>query len=418
MKTQFLIAAATAFLSQAIPVLHGGERLDLESAIYVFKQSAFHEIRIPDTAAAHGQALVFKSPATARFDQLTLSLEDSRIGWNGGSSVPEQFGLVAVPPTVPIALDRPVTMTSSVGIQYLEQTADKGFQVREIRSDSPEAPHVVLSFTVGKSAGPAGDLLLACDLDIATVYARERIPGVALEVGKPTVVSFKEKEMIPMRSGQRAAILLKGPNGSDYSLLLLLRLAYANARGVAPQNGPQSSERAGVRAGAAASEESGGPIVGDAMRADTSGPAPRIEVIFDRPEEYIDSNLRSGPDWYREMYFSRVRGFLVKLAGAMLPEGYDLKITFTDIDLGYRDRGTLSGFEGFPYSYYSSSTPAMEFTYSITDATGAVVRHGTVRLRNNWVFAPLTTETTDVLRFEKAMLKEWASTGLANLEVR
>jgi hypothetical protein len=239
MKTRFLIAVIAASLPATIPTLRAAERLDLESTIYVFKQSAFHEIAISNAVmTADGHAFLLRSPATAKFDQQTLSLEDSRIVWSNGGSAPEQLSLVASPPSVPIALNTPVTMTSSAGIQYLEQTANSGLQVREIRSDSPEAPHVRISFTASKAADSAEDLLLACDLDIATVYAREKIPGVALEVGKPNVISFKEKEMVNVHSGQWAAILVKTPNGSDYSMLLLLRLAYdesPNAGGPPPR---------------------------------------------------------------------------------------------------------------------------------------------------------------------------------------
>jgi hypothetical protein len=262
MKPKSFIAVATAFLSPAVSILHAGERLNLESAIYVFRQSAFHEIDVSNAVvAADRQTFVLKSPATAKFDQLTLSLEDSRVAWGSGSSAPEQFSMVAFPPTVPIALNAPVTMNSSASVQYLERTADNGLQVREIRSDSPEAPHVRLSFTASKGGDSAEDLLLVCDLDIATVYARQKVPGVALEVGKPNIISFKETETLHVRSGQRAAILLKAPNGSDYSMLLFLRLAYAEEQNAVPSNGGEPSQNAGAHAGATTSETPVVPVV-------------------------------------------------------------------------------------------------------------------------------------------------------------
>jgi hypothetical protein len=152
-------------------------------------------------------------------------------------------------------------MTSSTGVQYLERTADNGLQVREIRSDSPEAPHVRLSFTASREGDSPDDYLLACDLDVATVSARERIPGVALEVGKPNVVSFEEKEILHVRSGQRAAILLKAPNGSDYSMLMLVRLAYAGAQKAVSANSGEPSPIVGTPAGAATSESPVVPVV-------------------------------------------------------------------------------------------------------------------------------------------------------------
>lgn len=261
MKTVFLTAIVTTFLSSAISTIHASERLDLESAIYVFKQSAFHEIDISNAVAADRKTFVLRSPATAKFDQLTLSLGESGVAWGNGSSVPEQFSLVASPPSVSISLDTPVTMTSSAGIQYLEETANNGLQVREIRSDSPEAPHVRISFTASKAGDSAEGLLLACDLDIATVYAREKIPGVALEVGKPNVVSFKEREMVNVRSGQWAAILVKTPNGSDYSMLLLLRLAYADKQEAGLSNGGELPQNVGTHADTGTSDWPVVPVV-------------------------------------------------------------------------------------------------------------------------------------------------------------
>jgi hypothetical protein len=210
----------------SIASLRASENLSLESEIYVFKQSDFHEIEIPGaTMAADGHALVFESPASARFDRLTLSLEGAHVAWGVGRSPPEQFSLIAAPPSVPITLGIPVTMTSSSSIQYLEKLTNEQLQVREIPADSPEAPHIRLTFTAKSDENAIDGLLLACDMDIATVSARNNIPGVALNVGKPVVTPFKEDLKVPLRQGQWAGLLLKAPNGSDYSVLMLLKLA-------------------------------------------------------------------------------------------------------------------------------------------------------------------------------------------------
>jgi N-acetylneuraminic acid mutarotase len=120
-------------------------------------------------------------------------------------------------------------MTSSVASQYLERLADNSLRVREIPAEAPEAPHFRLTFTASSVANASEDLLLACDLDIATVCARENIPGVALEVGKPVIARFKDNLQVAVQPGQWAAMLLKSPNGSDYSLLLLLKVVPAQA---------------------------------------------------------------------------------------------------------------------------------------------------------------------------------------------
>jgi hypothetical protein len=149
--------------------------------------------------------------------------------------------------------------------------------------------------------------------------------------------------------------------------------------------------------------------------ADAPKPAPRTEVIFDKPENYSDRNLSYGPDWYHEDVFSTMRSFLVKLTDQVLPDGYNLKITFTDIDLGNRDSRHVRA---------DSGVPVLEFTYSVTDSSGAVVRQGTENLRHYWDFGNylLGIDTADTagieLRFEKAMLKDWAYAKLADLRKR
>jgi len=230
MKTHLFITRAAALLLPVMATLHAGEKLNLETAIYIFRTADFHEINFSGTTAAvENHGMVLKSPATISFDQVTLSLEGSQVTWSGSSTPPGQFTLVAAPSTVPLPAGQPVIMTSSVTSQYLERVADSSLRVREIPAEAPEAPHFRLTFTAGPAADASADLLLACDLDIATVCARENIPGVALDVGKPVIARFKDNQQIAARAGQWAALFLKAPNGSDYSLLLLLRVVPARA---------------------------------------------------------------------------------------------------------------------------------------------------------------------------------------------
>jgi len=147
---------------------------------------------------------------------------------------------------------------------------------------------------------------------------------------------------------------------------------------------------------------------------DSTKSAPRVDVVFDHPDDYTDWRLSWGPpDWYRDSVFSAVRTYLVKLTDGLLPDGYNLKITFTDIDLGNR---------GSHHVPSSSGAPAFEFTYSVTDPSGAIVRKGTENLRFYWDFGnyrysiETTDLSTDLIRFERPMLKEWAETRLAGLK--
>jgi len=227
MKPYSFIAGVAAFLLLSVSTLHAGENLRLEARIYLLKNSDFHQMDIPgatSTDTTHG--IVFQPPATARFGQVALSLDGARPTWNGGQTPPEQFNLIAVP-TIILTIGQPVSITSFAPTQYFERVGDGSFQVRDIPANSSEAPHCRLGFTISPAADAAEGLLLACNLDILTVCARDKIPGIALEVGKPRFAAFKEDLKYATRKGQWSALFLRAPNGSDYSMLVLLMVAPA-----------------------------------------------------------------------------------------------------------------------------------------------------------------------------------------------
>jgi hypothetical protein len=250
MRPIALNTALAVLLCPLAPALHAAGELKLDSAIYVFKQGDFHEIDIPGATAAGNGSLIFKSPATARFDHLTLSLEGPRVGWGMGRATPEQFSLVAAPASVPIVLGAPLSMTSSTAVQFLEPVSGGNFHINEIPAESSEAPHIRLTFTAKTAEETSGDFLLNCDLDIATVSSRRNIPGVALEVGRPLITPFKVNLDVPMSLESWTGVLLKAPNGSDYSMLILLQLASgkpaktadsAEANSISASSAPESA---------------------------------------------------------------------------------------------------------------------------------------------------------------------------------
>jgi hypothetical protein len=137
--------------------------------------------------------------------------------------------------------------------------------------------------------------------------------------------------------------------------------------------------------------------------------------VFEGPDNYSDWRLSDGAPWYRQSVFDAVRTYVAQQAGTMLPDGYALKLTFTDIDFGNRAFRRSSG--GF-------TAPEFEFTYVVTDASGAVVRHGIEDLKRstdmgNDRFSVSTTDlSTEIIQGEKPMLKYWADTALAGLGQR
>jgi len=149
-----------------------------------------------------------------------------------------------------------------------------------------------------------------------------------------------------------------------------------------------------------------------ALSAEISKPVSPFEVTFKDPDNYTDWKLSDSADWYRESVFTAVHSFLAKQAKSMLPVGYSLEITFTDMDFGHRASRRVA----------TPGVPAFDFTYQVADPSGTVVRHGTEHLRfytdfGNYRFSVETTDlTTEIIQGAKPMLKAWAVTALADLK--
>ena len=60
--------------------------------------------------------------------------------------------------------------------------------------------------------------------------------------------------------------------------------------------------------------------------------------------------------------------------------------------------------------------PAFKFSYTVTDASGRVVKQGTENIRDLDFQMKLTINTDDPLRYEKADLDDWAHSALGSLK--
>ncbi len=137
-----------------------------------------------------------------------------------------------------------------------------------------------------------------------------------------------------------------------------------------------------------------------------------VEVEWKNPTEYRDvkptSQSRSA---FREQTFKKLEEYLSELAEA-LPDGQTLSMTVTNLDLA----GEVwpASFVGLGHSASDVRLikrlyiPRMEFSYSLKGADGEVVQSKDVKLkdmsfqdRHNPFF------TSETLRYEKNMLKEW-----------
>ncbi len=147
-----------------------------------------------------------------------------------------------------------------------------------------------------------------------------------------------------------------------------------------------------------------------------AGGPTKTEVVFDHPENFTDVKDSSTPtDRGRDSILSNLRGFLEERADPLLPDGYSLRIVFTDIDLA----GDYEPWRGFQWSdvrvVKPIYPPAFKFTYAVTDSSGKVVRQGTEDIRDLDFQIRMAFPQSDPLRFEKDILGDWARSTLRDL---
>jgi len=151
-------------------------------------------------------------------------------------------------------------------------------------------------------------------------------------------------------------------------------------------------------------------LFGDAPAA-----APRVNVIFDHPENFTDVKETSlGSEKGRDYILSRFKEYLEQRAPSYLALGQTLTVTFTDIDLAGEfepQRGPNFNNVRIVKEIYP---PRLRFTYKLTDTSGAVVKQGEERLTDmSYLMTASPVDTEDSLRYEKPLLKDWLSERFA-----
>ncbi|HEY5079950.1 MAG TPA: DUF3016 domain-containing protein [Opitutaceae bacterium] len=151
--------------------------------------------------------------------------------------------------------------------------------------------------------------------------------------------------------------------------------------------------------------------------ADSPNPASRVDVVFDHPEKFTDvKDGEPATDRGRDAILGRIREYLVSRVSPMVPEGDRLAIIFTDIDLA----GDYEPWRGPEWSNVrivkDVYPPAFKFTYNVTDASGKVVKGGAEDLRDGGFQFRSTIDSSDALRYEKAVLNDWARSALRGLK--
>jgi hypothetical protein len=224
----FVLSLCAALLAP----LSAKETFKLESVLYVFRDADFSLITLGGaTPAALGHGEVITSPARLAFNQHSLELARTGYTWNGtGQTAPAQFSPLAMP-AIAVNSGQSASVLCAQPVQYLEKAADGSLQVRQLDRDSPDVPHYQLSFET-RPAGDEASLMVSCQLEIAIMSGREKIPGVELDAGRPILARYKEGFHFLNRAGEWSGILLRRPEGGDYSLLLLFKIGLGSTPGL------------------------------------------------------------------------------------------------------------------------------------------------------------------------------------------
>jgi hypothetical protein len=128
-----------------------------------------------------------------------------------------------------------------------------------------------------------------------------------------------------------------------------------------------------------------------------------VKVTYVEPDKFVD--LPFSP-WDREDVLKRFTTHFNKL-GERLPQGQDLTIEVTDIDLAGREYPSLRSGRDLRVMQGMADWPVMHLRYSVTQ-NGAVLKTGDAKLSDMSYQQRISRFSDgDSLRYEKRMIDEW-----------
>lgn len=134
--------------------------------------------------------------------------------------------------------------------------------------------------------------------------------------------------------------------------------------------------------------------------------SPRVQVVFEHPEQFLDVRDRNNPTQKGEKeILSTLRDYITQRAPKFLPDGAVLKITFVNIKLaGVFNVGDVSGRRVI----LATTPPMFKFEWTVTDRTGKLVGSAREILEEN-DFKDLSSGANegDPYRYEKGVLDDW-----------
>jgi hypothetical protein len=315
MKTRHILALGTCALGQAIsPALRAADVFKLETDIRIFRNSDFSDMDVNAASASKSSTesgkswSVLKPPVSIRRgEQTLLSADGASYAWNQQSGAESKFIPFSVPSVV-LKSGEPARVMVSQNVQYFEKLPSGDYRLHEVPG-GPDAAFSILEFKVQPSGTEPGRVSVEFESSFSVVGSREKIPGVDLDVGKPTMASFKDGVGFSAAPGEWSCILGRGPAGNDYGILILLRVNQMPAEAAQPVAAGKSPASEGTpvltfRLDASSVLEIA-PTRDDweaafaRLSAKDQAAVKRLRVVIDLPDPSIDASI------YYEFPFGR-----------------------------------------------------------------------------------------------------------------
>lgn len=148
--------------------------------------------------------------------------------------------------------------------------------------------------------------------------------------------------------------------------------------------------------------------------ADEAKPAARTQVIFFEAEGFTDvRDTLMSTERGREAILDQLKTYLQERAKYYVPEGQNLIITITDVDLAGDFEPARSARWQDVRIVKDIYPPRIDLSFKLTAADGTVLKQGEHKLCDLTFLMKLSINTSDPLRHEKALLDDWLRADFA-----
>jgi len=136
----------------------------------------------------------------------------------------------------------------------------------------------------------------------------------------------------------------------------------------------------------------------------------RVQVDWTKPDDFSEAKQYPGTGLGRQSpdeWLNDLAKHMRYRAERVLPQGDELHVTFTNVQRA----GTYEPWRGPRWDdvriIKDIYPPRIDLTFTLTDASGAVIKEGKRELRDPAFLQRGILNETDPLRFEKRMLDDW-----------